>query len=102
MLEKYGAYAIFLLRVNPFTSTDFISYLAGFFRMHFSKFIVATTLGLAPFIYIQSYLGGEILKQNTLVYSIFVFASIIYLIIFFYLIIHFGLLRWIKKRHLSN
>ncbi|PLW79905.1 hypothetical protein C0585_05355 [Candidatus Woesearchaeota archaeon] len=83
---KYGGYAIFLLRVNPFTSTDIFSYLAGFSKMRFKQFIIGTTLGLLPIVFLSSYLGGEIVTNHPLLYKIFVLISILYLAGAIYLI----------------
>ncbi len=85
--DKYGGYTMFLLRVNPFTSTDIFSYLAGFTKMKYFKFILGTTLGLAPFVYLQAYFGSDIILQNKTLVSVFVTLSIFYLIGIVYLIL---------------
>ena len=80
MMNKYGGLSIFLLRLNPLTSTDIFSFLAGTLRMDFKKFIIGTSLGLAPLIYIQSYLGEEIFLRNKTFLSILIIISIAYII----------------------
>ncbi|MBU0907680.1 MAG: VTT domain-containing protein, partial [Nanoarchaeota archaeon] len=62
--KKYGPLAIFLLRVNPLTSSDLVSYFAGLTNMKVSQFLIATTLGLAPSIFVQTYFGADIIKSN--------------------------------------
>ena len=75
---KYGALAIFLLRLNPFTSTDIISYVAGFSKMRFKQFIIGTSLGLLPLSFLSSYFGGEIITKFPKIYQFFIFISILY------------------------
>ena len=80
MINQYGGYSIFLLRINPLTSSDIFSFLAGVLRMDFKKFILGTTLALAPLVYIQSYLGEEIFLKSKILFSVLIIASIIYVI----------------------
>jgi len=46
--KKYGAFALFLLRLNPFTTSDIFSYMAGLTKMRIRTFIFSTALGLIP------------------------------------------------------
>lgn len=80
--KKYGPISIFILRINPLTSSDLFSYLAGFTNMKFSKFLIATILGLIPTIFIQTYFG-EMIQQNPLVTKISLIMGVVYLILFF-------------------
>ncbi|MBU0760289.1 MAG: TVP38/TMEM64 family protein [Nanoarchaeota archaeon] len=91
--EKYGAFAIFFLRINPVTSSDIFSYLAGLSKMKFSHFLTGTALGLVPLIFIQTYLGADIIKENQLLLFIFLIVSIAYALIFIYAIFHFLLTK---------
>lgn len=84
--QKYGGYAIFLLRINPFTSSDVFSYLAGLTKMKRWHLIVGTALGLAPLSYLQAYLGDGFIKNNPLLEAIFIFLAIAYVAGFFYFI----------------
>ena len=88
--RKYGSHTIFFLRINPITSSDIFSYLAGFTKMNIRQFILGTISGLAPLIYIQSYLGGSVIKDNPLLTKIFIILSIAYVAVFFYWIYHMG------------
>lgn len=54
---RYGAYAVFFARLIPVVSFDAVSYAAGLTRMSFSRFILATSAGMAPATFIYSYLG---------------------------------------------
>ena len=89
--EKYGPVSIFFLRINPLTSSDLFSYLAGLTRMKFGKFLTATTLGLVPIIFVQTYLG-ESIQGSPLLTKISIIAGTIYL--FLFIIGYF----WAKKR----
>jgi uncharacterized membrane protein YdjX (TVP38/TMEM64 family) len=85
--EKYGGFAIFLLRVNPLTTTDIVSYLAGLTKIKFWKFIMWTALGLIPMIFIQTYFGDVFVRGNGILSAIVITLSILYMIFFVYLII---------------
>lgn len=94
--KKYGSLSIFLLRVNPLTSSDIWSYIAGLTRIKFWKFLMWTLLGLAPAIFIQTYLGEEIGK-NTILFKIFVGIAISYITILILGLIYFFLRKKNKK-----
>ncbi len=82
--HKHGAFSLFLLRVNPITSTDIFSYLYGLTNISLKKFLLATGLGIAPLIYIQSYLGGKFLETNTVFFSILVVLTILFIVLIAY------------------
>ena len=54
---RYGAYAVLFARLIPIISFDAVSYAAGLTRMNFFKFLLATTVGMAPATFVYSYLG---------------------------------------------
>ena len=60
-LARSGVWIVFLLRVNPLTSSDFVSYAAGVTTMPVWKLMLGTFLGMAPLCWAQSYLADEIL-----------------------------------------
>jgi uncharacterized membrane protein YdjX (TVP38/TMEM64 family) len=60
-LVRSGVWIVFLLRVNPLTSSDFVSYAAGATAMPVWKLMLGTLLGMAPLCWAQSYLADEIL-----------------------------------------
>jgi len=84
MFEKYGWATIFILRINPITSSDVVSYLAGVSKISLKNFFLGTLFGLAPLIFIQTYLGGDVVMNNSFLFLIFIIFSLIYVIIFFY------------------
>lgn len=57
-VREHGAVAIFILRLIPLVSFDAISYVAGLTGISFSKFLIATALGMAPGTFVFVYLGG--------------------------------------------
>jgi len=82
--KKYGAFALFLLRLNPFTTSDIFSYMAGLTKMRIRTFIFSTALGLIPLIYIQTYLGDVFVRDNPVIFFLFIIVSLIYLALFLY------------------
>lgn len=89
--EKYGVLSIFILRINPLTSSDLFSYIAGLTKIKFWKFLVITTIALAPIIFIQTFLGEQ-LQSNPIISFISIIGGVIYLIGFF--IFYF----WFRRR----
>lgn len=85
--SKYGTFSIFILRVNPFTSSDLVSYLAGLTNVKTVQFLTATTIGLAPLIFFQTFLGDTAIEHNPLLVGLTTFFSLVYVILFAYLII---------------
>lgn len=85
---KYGVLSIFLLRLNVVTSSDVFSYLAGLSAMSYRGFALGTALGLAPIIYLQTYIGHDLLRENPTLFLIFVVVSVIYLILLLYGILY--------------
>lgn len=88
--NKYGSLSIFLLRVNPITSSDIWSYVAGLTRIKFWEFLMWTLLGLAPAIFIQTYFGN-IIGESAILFKIFIGLAIIYLSIILLVLIYFFL-----------
>ena len=95
--DKYGVLSIFILRVNPLTSSDVWSYLAGLTKMKLWKFLTWTLLGLAPAIFIQTYLGKTI-GENTILFKIFVAVAVIYFTILLLGFFYFLFLKKLKKK----
>jgi uncharacterized membrane protein YdjX (TVP38/TMEM64 family) len=60
-LVRSGVWIVFLLRVNPLTSSDFVSYAAGLTTMPLWKLTLGTALGMAPLCWTQAYLADELL-----------------------------------------
>ena len=60
MLRRRGLLAIALLRVNPLTSSDIVSYAAGLTSISAATVMLVTLVGMAPLCYIQAYLSMEL------------------------------------------
>jgi uncharacterized membrane protein YdjX (TVP38/TMEM64 family) len=77
-LCERGAWVVFLLRVNPLTSSDLVSYAAGLTRMPIWKLLLGTLAGMAPLCFVQSYLAEGILTAfPRLVYPL-IAACVVY------------------------
>lgn len=63
VIDKRGGWFIFLLRLNPLTSSDLVSYAAGFTRMRIWKVMVATGFGMAPLCYAQAWLAEGLMTS---------------------------------------
>jgi len=61
-LARQAVWVIFLLRVNPFTSSDLVSYAAGAFGVRVSQIAIGTLVGMAPLCYLQAYLAATIFE----------------------------------------
>ncbi len=88
--EKYGAFVLFILRLNPLTSSDLFSYLAGLIKMPYKKFIISTILGIIPMMVIVSYFGNSFVKENSLVKLLFLIITLTYILFFLYAFYKFG------------
>ncbi len=92
--RKYGGYAIFFLRLNPLTSSDVFSYLAGLTKMPLKHLILGTAFGLVPLAFFQSYIGETFLKSNPILNILFIAIFVGYIALFIY-----GLFRMKKKKN---
>lgn len=61
-IAEHGVSVIFLLRVNPLTSSDMVSYAAGLTSMPTWKLCAGTALGMAPLCWIQAYTADRLLS----------------------------------------
>jgi uncharacterized membrane protein YdjX (TVP38/TMEM64 family) len=84
--QKYGVFSLFLLRINPLTTSDLFSYLAGLTKIKVRTFLIGTGLGLTPMIFAHTYFGQTFVSSHPVLYLILVWISILYLLVFFYLI----------------
>jgi uncharacterized membrane protein YdjX (TVP38/TMEM64 family) len=73
-LKARGLWLVLLLRANPMTSSDLVSYAAGLAGVPVWKVAVGTLVGMAPLCYLQAYfaqrifevLPGPVLAASTL------------------------------------
>ena len=61
-VERRGPLLIFLLRINPLTSSDLVSYAAGLTRIPVWKVMAATGLAMAPLCFAQAWLAEGLLE----------------------------------------
>lgn len=61
-LAQRGGWLVFLLRLNPFTSSDLVSYAAGLAGVPPSRVALATLAGVAPQCYAQAYLAATVFQ----------------------------------------
>lgn len=59
-IRNRGIWVILLLRLNPLTSSDLVSYAAGSIGIPAWRVGIATLLGMAPLCFAQAYLAQEI------------------------------------------
>lgn len=79
-VETRGMLLVFLLRLNPLTSSDIVSYAAGFTRMPVWKVMLATGCGMAPLCFVQAWLAESLLTAfPRLIYPLLM-ACMIYLV----------------------
>jgi uncharacterized membrane protein YdjX (TVP38/TMEM64 family) len=62
LLERRGVWVIALLRVNPLTSSDLVSYAAGLSGVSTRQVMLGTLLGMAPLCLAQAYLAESLLE----------------------------------------
>ena len=60
-IAQQGTWIVFLLRVNPITSSDLVSYAAGLTQISVWKVMLGTLAGMAPLCFAQSYLADSLL-----------------------------------------
>jgi uncharacterized membrane protein YdjX (TVP38/TMEM64 family) len=86
LIAQRGAWVVFLLRVNPLTSSDLVSYAAGLTQIPLWKLMLGTLAGMAPLCYAQSYLADELLTSfPSLLYPLTV-ACLVYAVIVVYVL----------------
>jgi uncharacterized membrane protein YdjX (TVP38/TMEM64 family) len=61
-LSARGLWLILLLRMNPLTSSDLVSYAAGLVGVPAWKVAVGTLIGMAPLCYAQAYLADRLFR----------------------------------------
>jgi uncharacterized membrane protein YdjX (TVP38/TMEM64 family) len=62
-LQQRGFWLILLMRLNPLTSTDLLSYAAGLTRIPVLHVMLATGLGMTPLCLVQSWLSDSIFHR---------------------------------------
>lgn len=76
-LDKYGFWAVFITRLNPFLSNDVVSLVSGMLKMGYWKFTLASLAGIAPLILFIAVLGENF--QNLLSLLLVISAAMLIL-----------------------
>ena len=79
-LESRGLWVILLLRVNPLTSNDLVSYAAGLTKIPTWKVMIGTMIGMAPLCWGQSYLSKEAFERFPVLIYPLAIAGLIYVV----------------------
>jgi len=61
-LAARGTWVVFLLRVNPLTSSDLVSYAAGLTSIRLRDLIIGTAAGMAPLCWVQAYAAAGLVE----------------------------------------
>ena len=77
-ITRHGGWVIFLLRVNPLTSSDLVSYAAGLTHLSVWKLMLGTLAGMAPLCFAQAYLAEGLLTAFPLLVYPLVAACMVY------------------------
>lgn len=80
-LEERGFWVIFLLRVNPVTSSDLVSYAAGLTRMPLWKVLLGTLFGMAPLCWAQSYLAETLFSRFPMLLYSMILVGVLYILL---------------------
>jgi uncharacterized membrane protein YdjX (TVP38/TMEM64 family) len=94
LIARRGAWVVFLLRLNPLTSSDLVSYAAGLTTLAVWKVMLGTLAGIAPLCFAQAYLADGLLTTFPWLIYPLVVVSTIYLLVAAWIVV--GLLR--KRR----
>ena len=79
-IQQRGLWVVLLLRINPLTSSDIVSYMAGAVGVPIWRVALGTFIGMAPLCYAQSYLAEQIFEiLPGAIYVLFA-AGIIYVL----------------------
>ena len=93
-LSRSGMWLILLLRINPLTSSDLVSYAAGLAGIPVWKVMLGTLLGMAPLCWAQAYLADGVLRAiPQLLYPLLALCGIYVVIVVWVLLFGAGRLR---------
>lgn len=62
-IDRHGFLIVLLLRINPLTSSDLVSYAAGLTTIPVRTVMLATLVGMAPLCYAQAYMAMTLFQQ---------------------------------------
>ena len=79
-LADHGLLVVFLLRVNPLTSSDLVSYAAGLTSLPTWKVCLGTGLGMAPLCWLQAYAADGLMQTYPQLLYPLVLLGVLYLL----------------------
>ena len=79
-IQERGLWVVMLLRMNPLTSSDLVSYLAGAVGVPIWRVALGTFIGMAPLCYAQAYLAEQIFDVLPGAVYILVAAGLVYIL----------------------
>jgi uncharacterized membrane protein YdjX (TVP38/TMEM64 family) len=81
-LEQYGGWLAFLLRLNPLTSSDVVSYAAGLTEIPVRTVMLATAAGMAPLCFAQAWLAEGLLTAfPQLIYGLVIACGVYFVVV---------------------
>jgi uncharacterized membrane protein YdjX (TVP38/TMEM64 family) len=78
-IRARGIWVVMLLRVNPLTSSDVVSYMAGAVGVPIWRVALGTFIGMAPLCYAQAYLAQQIFQVLPGAIYVLIAATVVYL-----------------------
>ena len=88
-IQQRGLWVVLLLRINPLTSSDVVSYMAGAAGVPIWRVAVGTFIGMAPLCYAQAYLAEQIFDVLPGAIYVLVAAGLLYVL---------ALIVWLTRR----
>ncbi|GAB5444875.1 MAG: hypothetical protein Fues2KO_52240 [Fuerstiella sp.] len=78
LIERHGTWIVVLLRLNPVTSSDLVSYAAGFSRISVFRVMLGTAIGMAPLCFVQAWLAESVITAAPWLLYPLVAACLVY------------------------
>jgi uncharacterized membrane protein YdjX (TVP38/TMEM64 family) len=85
-VRERGVMVVLLLRINPLTSSDLVSYAAGFAGVSVWRVTLGTAIGMAPLCYAQSYASEWLFRVLPGSGLILIALAVAYMALVFYLL----------------
>lgn len=85
LLQERGLWLVLLLRANPLTSSDLVSYAAGIAGVPVWKVGVGTLIGMAPLCYLQAYFAERVF--DVIPGSVVLAAVVIFVAVFVFVLV---------------
>jgi uncharacterized membrane protein YdjX (TVP38/TMEM64 family) len=79
-IRARGLWVVLLLRINPLTSSDVVSYMAGAVGVPIWRVALGTFIGMAPLCYAQAYLAERIFDVLPGAVYVLAIAGLVYLL----------------------